>query len=130
MHVFEDKLLLHKVVQSRDCRYDGQFFFGVVTTGIYCRPICPAKPKMKNLVFFRSAAEAEKAGYRACLRCRPDTVPHSAQWNGTAALVGRTLALISRGGADDISLVELAAKLGVTDTHLRRKNQVQIGASP
>lgn len=125
-----DKELLYKIVCARDKRYDGRFYCGVRTTGIYCRPICPARPKFKNITFYRSAAEAENEGYRACLRCRPDLAPHSVQWNGTAAIVGRSLALISRGEADEVSLDQFARKLGVSDRHLRRLFEKHIGASP
>src|SRR4051812_24586412 len=103
-----NKELLYKLVCARDKRYDGRFYCGVRTTGIYCRPICPARPKIENIDFYRSAAEAEKAGFRACLRCRPDVAPSSVQWGGTAAVVGRALTLISRGEADEISLEQFA----------------------
>ncbi len=125
-----DKPLLYKIVRARDRRYDGRFYFGVRTTGIYCRPICPARPKLENITFYRSSAEAEKAGFRACLRCRPDLAPYSVQWNGTAAVVGRALMMISRGEADDVSLSLLADKLGVSDRHFRRLFEAHVGASP
>ena len=112
-----DKNLLYKIVCARDKRYDGRFYCGVVTTGIYCRPICPARPKLENITFYRSSTEAEKAGFRPCLRCRPDHAPSSAHWNGTAATVGRALTLISRGAADDVSIETLAERLGVSDRH-------------
>lgn len=122
--------LLYKIVCARDRRYDGRFYCGVQTTGIYCRPICPARPKIENLTFYRSSTEAEKAGYRPCLRCRPELAPNSVQWNGTAAVVGRALTLISRGEADEINLDQFAAKLGVSDRHLRRLFEEHVGASP
>lgn len=125
-----NRQLLYKIVCARDKRYDGRFYCGVHTTGIYCRPICPARPKIESITFYRSATEAENAGFRACLRCRPDLAPHSAQWNGTAALVGRALSMISRGEADDVSLDHLANKLGVSDRHLRRLFEEHVGASP
>lgn len=125
-----DKDLLYKIVCARDKRYDGRFYCGVRTTGIYCRPICPARPKKENITFYRSSAEAEKAGFRACLRCRPDLAPHSAQWAGTAAVVGRALTMISRGEADEVSLNHFADRLGVSDRHLRRLFEEHVGASP
>lgn len=125
-----NKELLYKIVCARDKRYDGRFYCGVRTTGIYCRPICPARPKLQNITFYRSAAEAEKEGYRPCLRCRPDLAPSSVQWNGTAAVVGRALAMINRGEFDDVPFEEFAAKLGVSDRHLRRLFEEHVGASP
>jgi len=125
-----NKELLYKIVCARDKRYDGRFYCGVRTTGIYCRPICPARPKIENIAFYRSAAEAEKLGFRACLRCRPDLAPSSAQWNGTAAVVGRALVMISRGEADHDSLERFADRLGVSDRHLRRLFEEHLGASP
>lgn len=127
---FSNKELLYKIVCARDKRYDGRFYCGVHTTGIYCRPICPARPKIQNISFYRSSAEAENAGFRACLRCRPDLAPNSAQWNGTAAVVGRALTMISRGEADEISFEKFADKLGVSDRHLRRLFDEHVGASP
>lgn len=125
-----NKRLLYKIVCARDKRYDGRFYCGVQTTGIYCRPICPARPKIENISFYRSATEAENAGFRPCLRCRPDLAPSSVQWNGTAALVGRALTLISRGEADEIALDQFAGRLGVSDRHLRRLFAEHVGASP
>ncbi len=125
-----NKEFLYKIVCARDRRYDGRFYCGVHTTGIYCRPICPARPKIENISFFRSAAEAEKLGFRACLRCRPDLAPNSVQWSGTAAVVGRALSLISLGEADTISLARFAEKMGVSDRHLRRLFDEHLGASP
>lgn len=126
----QNKQLLYKIMCARDKRYDGRFYCGVQTTGIYCRPICPARPKIENITFYRSSTEAENAGYRPCLRCRPDVAPNSVQWNGTAAVIGRALRLISRGDADDMNLDQFAAKLGVSDRHLRRLFDQHVGASP
>lgn len=125
-----DTETLYKAFSSRDPRYDGRFYVGVTTTGIYCRPICPARPKQEHVLFFRSKAEAEKAGYRPCLRCRPDLSPASVQWQGTAAVVSRAFAMIVRGEADGKSLGALAARLGMTDRHLRRLFREHLGASP
>lgn len=120
----EERLKLYKSILSRDPRNDGRFFVGVKTTGIYCRPICPARPKLENVEFFKSKAEAESAGFRPCLRCKPDLSPLSPQWRGTAAVMGRALNLIESG--ED----KIADKLGMTDRHLRRLFQEHIGASP
>jgi len=125
-----NKQLLYKIVCARDKRYDGRFYCGVRTTGIYCRPICPARPKIKNITFYRSAAEAEREGYRPCLRCRPDLAPNSVQWNGTASVVGRALAMIASGEFDKMPLDEFAGKFGVSDRHLRRLFEEHVGASP
>jgi len=121
---------LYQALSSRDPRYDGRFYVGVTTTGIYCRPICPARPKKENVRFFRSKAEAEKAGFRPCLRCRPDLSPTSIQWRGTEAVVARAFGMINRGDADGSSLSDLAGRLGMTDRHLRRLFQEHLGASP
>ncbi len=125
-----DKKNLYKIVCARDKRYDGRFYCGVHTTGIYCRPVCPARPKFENISFYRSSAEAEKAGFRACLRCRPDLAPNSVQWNGTAAVVGRALSMIARGEADEARFEQFADRLGVSDRHLRRLFEEHVGASP
>jgi len=125
-----DTETLYKALSSRDARYDGRFYVGVTTTGIYCRPICPARPKKEHLRFFRSKAEAEKAGFRPCLRCRPDLSPTSIQWRGTAAVVSRAFGMIYRGDADGRPMSGLAERLGMTDRHLRRLFQEQLGASP
>jgi AraC family transcriptional regulator of adaptative response / DNA-3-methyladenine glycosylase II len=116
---------------SRDPRFDGQFFVGVKTTGIYCRPICPAvAPKSENVTFYPSAAAAGEAGYRPCLRCRPECAPGTPAWNGTSTTVQRGLRLISNGALDDGSIEQLADRLGVTSRHLRRLFTKHLGASP
>ena len=125
-----DRRHLYEIVRARDRRYDGRFYSGVTTTSIYCRPICPARPKLENILFFRSSAAAERAGFRACLRCRPELAPHSAQWHGTSSVVSRALLMISRGDADRTSLEDFAARLGVTGRHLRRLFDDHLGASP
>jgi len=125
-----DKARLYRIFVARDRRYDGRVFCAVHTTGIYCRPICPARAKIENVTFFRSGAEAERAGFRACLRCRPDIAPQAAQWSGTGAVVGRALDLIARGEADDAPLSVLAAQLGISDRHLRRLFDEHLGAAP
>ena len=116
---------------SRDARFDGRFFVGVKTTGIYCRPICPAvAPKSKNVTFYPSAAAAGEAGLRPCLRCRPECAPGTPAWSGTSTTVRRGLKLIAGGALDDGSIEQLAERLGVTSRHLRRLFAEHLGASP
>lgn len=116
---------------SRDARLDGRLFGAVVTTGVYCRPVCPARtPRPENFRFYDSAAAAQHAGYRPCLRCRPETAPELGSWNGTANTVARAIALIDLGALDRGDLRDLADRLGVGDRHLRRLFHDQIGASP
>lgn len=116
---------------SRDARFDGRFFVGVKTTGIYCRPICPANaPKSENVVFYRTAAAAGEAGFRPCLRCRPECAPGTAAWAGTSTTVRRGLRLIAEGALDDDNIEHLSDRLGVTSRHLRRLFSKHLGASP
>ncbi len=116
---------------SRDARFDGRFFVGVRTTGIYCRPICPANaPKSENVTFYRTAAAASEAGFRPCLRCRPECAPGTPAWAGTSTTVQRGLRLIAEGALDDGDIEALADKLGVTSRHLRRLFSKHLGASP
>lgn len=116
---------------SRDARFDGRFFVGVKTTGIYCRPICPANlPKSENVSFFASAAAASEAGFRPCLRCRPECAPGTPAWAGTSTTVQRGLRLIAEGALDDGNVERLALRLGVTSRHLRRLFSRHVGASP
>src|SRR5262245_15767563 len=117
---------------ARDRRFDGRVFTGVLTTWIYCRPTCPVKPaKSRNVVFFPTAAAAERAGFRPCLRCRPETAPGTPAWRGAAASVSRALRLIDGGFLDDGKTVEdLADSLGMTTRHLRRLFARHAGASP
>jgi AraC family transcriptional regulator of adaptative response / DNA-3-methyladenine glycosylase II len=116
---------------SRDARFDGQFYVGVKTTGIYCRPICPANsPKSENVEFFPSAAAAGEAGFRPCLRCRPECAPGTPAWSGTSTTVRRGLRLIAGGALDDGNVENLADRLGVTSRHLRRLFTRHVGASP
>lgn len=116
---------------SRDARFDGQFFIGVKTTGIYCRPICPANaPKSENVVYYRTAAAASEAGFRPCLRCRPECAPGTPAWAGTSTTVHRGLRLIAQGALDDGNLEHLSDRLGVTSRHLRRLFSKHLGASP
>jgi AraC family transcriptional regulator, regulatory protein of adaptative response / DNA-3-methyladenine glycosylase II len=116
---------------ARDPRFDGLFFVGVLSTGIYCRPICPARsPKPENIVYFPSAAAAAEAGLRPCLRCRPEAAPGSPAWNGTSSTVSRAMLLIRQGALNEGNVEDLASKLGVGSRHLRRLFQTHIGASP
>ena len=116
---------------SRDARFDGQFFVGVKTTGIYCRPICPANsPKSENVSFYPTAAAASEAGFRPCLRCRPECAPGTPAWSGTSTTVRRGLRLIANGALDESNVETLATRLGVTSRHLRRLFTKHLGASP
>ncbi len=116
---------------SRDVRFDGRFYVGVRTTGIYCRPICPATPpKSENVTFYPTAAAASEAGYRPCLRCRPECAPGTPAWAGTSTTVQRGLRLIADGALDDGNVEHLADRLGVTSRHLRRLFTQHVGASP
>jgi len=117
--------------QARDPRFDGRFFIAVRTTGVYCRPVCKVKmPLAKNVTFFDTAAAASEAGYRPCLRCRPETSPGTPAWSGTSTTVTRALRLIGEGALDDASIVDLSDRLGVTSRHLGRLFQSHLGASP
>ena len=109
-----DRLACYRAISTRDARFDGRLFVGVKTTGIYCRPICPARtPKFENVVFFASAAAAQEAGFRPCLRCRPEISPELAFWRGTSNTVSRALTLIEGGGLDADDVEGLANRLGV-----------------
>lgn len=126
-----DDDVCYRALQTRDRRFDGRFFVGVSSTGIYCRPVCPARtPHRKNCTFHRCAASAQEAGFRPCLRCRPETAPGTPAWQGPSAIVARALRLISTGALDDGSLPELADRLGVGERHLRRLFHDHLGASP
>ena len=128
----EDFDTYYRAVASRDTRFDGRFFTGVTTTGIYCRPICPARtPKPENVRFFRVAAAAEAAGFRTCRRCRPDKVPGSPDWNVRADLAGRALRLIADGAADQQDgVAALARTLAVSERHLHRVLVAELGVGP
>lgn len=115
----------------RDPAFDGMFFTAVKTTRIYCRPVCPVRqPLTKNVTFYASAAAAEHAGYRPCLRCRPETAPFSPAWNGTKSTVERALKLIEAGALDSGGVEEMAARLGIGARHLARLFKRHVGASP
>ena len=116
---------------GRDRRFAGRFYAAVTTTGVYCRPGCPAPlPKPRNVRFYRCAAAAEEAGFRACRRCRPETAPGTPAWSGSSATVARALRQIEAGVADDGPLGVLAERLGVGERHLRRLFAEHLGASP
>jgi AraC family transcriptional regulator of adaptative response / DNA-3-methyladenine glycosylase II len=121
----------YRALQTRDARFDGRFFVAVRTTGIYCRPICPARtPKRENVTFYPTAAAAQEAGFRACLRCRPETSPDLAAWRGSSNTVSRALGLIEAGALDDADVEGLASRLGVGERQLRRLFRQHLGASP
>ena len=116
---------------ARDPAFDGLFFTGVRTTRIYCRPVCPVRPaRSQNVVFYPTAAAAERAGFRPCLRCRPETAPGSPAWNGTATTVARGMRLIGEGFLDEASVADLAARLGIGPRHLLRLFLRHLGATP
>jgi AraC family transcriptional regulator, regulatory protein of adaptative response / DNA-3-methyladenine glycosylase II len=126
-----DRIACYRAISTRDARFDGRLFVGVKTTGIYCRPICPARtPKFENVSFHASAAAAQEAGYRPCLRCRPEISPELAFWRGTSNTVSRALALIEAGGLDQDNVEGLANRLGVGARQLRRLFRQHVGASP
>ncbi|WP_299973357.1 AlkA N-terminal domain-containing protein [uncultured Pseudoteredinibacter sp.] len=121
----------HQARLSRDARFDGLFFVAVKTTGIYCRPICPAPAaKEKNVDYYEHAWQAQAEGYRPCYRCRPDASPGSAAWRGTHSSVTRAMGMIDDGVLDEQSMPELAERLGVSDRYLRKLFQEHIGLSP
>src|SRR5690348_9652364 len=121
----------YRAVAQRDPRFDGRFFTGVKTTGIYCRPICPARtPRSENVTFFPTAAAAQAAGFRPCLRCRPETAPDLGAWRGTSNTVSRALGLIELGALDETDVDGLALRLGVGGRQLRRLFRQHLGASP
>jgi AraC family transcriptional regulator of adaptative response / DNA-3-methyladenine glycosylase II len=126
-----DPEALNRARISRDPRFDGKFYIGVTSTGIYCRPICPSRyAKRTNVRFFVSPAAAEAAGFRPCLRCRPEAAPGTPAWLGTAAVVRRALRLINDGALDEDSVDALAARLGLGARHLLRLFVRHVGASP
>jgi AraC family transcriptional regulator of adaptative response / DNA-3-methyladenine glycosylase II len=128
-----DPKVCYRALRARDERFDGRWFVGVVSTGIYCRPICPATPaKLNNCRFFPSAAAAQDAGFRPCLRCRPETAPDRGSWLGTSNTASRGLALIAEGELDgaEANVDALAERLGVSARQLRRLFQRHVGASP
>ncbi|NED72708.1 DNA-3-methyladenine glycosylase 2 family protein [Streptomyces sp. SID9944] len=129
MHTDRDRCV--RAVRSKDARFDGWFFTAVLTTGIYCRPSCPAvPPKPENMVFHPSAAACQQAGFRACKRCRPDTSPGSPEWNHRADLVARAMRLIADGVVDRDGVPGLAARLGYSTRQIERQLLAELGAGP
>jgi AraC family transcriptional regulator of adaptative response / DNA-3-methyladenine glycosylase II len=127
----EDTERCIRAVQSKDARFDGWFFTAVLTTGIYCRPSCPAvPPKPQNMRFFPSAAAAQQAGFRACKRCRPDASPGSPEWNERADLVARAMRFIADGVVDRAGVAGLAAQLGYSVRQVERQLLAELGAGP
>ncbi|MEO6846986.1 MAG: AlkA N-terminal domain-containing protein, partial [Chthoniobacterales bacterium] len=126
-----DPSACYRAVLARDVRYDGRFFTCVKSTGIYCRPICPARtPKIENCTFVPTAAAAQEVGYRPCLRCRPESSPDLDAWRGTSATVSRALKMIEGGALDDGDVESLAARLEIGERQLRRLFRQHIGAAP
>lgn len=116
---------------ARDARFDGRFFVAVKSTGIYCRPICPATPPLeRNVSYFDSAVAAARAGYRPCLRCRPDSAPDSPAWRGNQTTLERALRLIDEGALQHDSLARLCERLGIGERYLRQLFQQRFGVSP
>ena len=129
--VVPDADTCYRAVQGRDARFDGWFFIAVRTTGIYCRPSCPAMtPQRKNVSFFASSAAAQRAGYRACKRCRPDASPGSPDWDVRGDLAGRALRLIRDGEVDRSGVPGLARRLGYSDRQIHRTLMAEVGAGP
>jgi AraC family transcriptional regulator of adaptative response / DNA-3-methyladenine glycosylase II len=126
-----DREVCYRALRTRDARFDGVFYTAVVSTGIYCRPVCPARtPKLENCIFMPSAAAAHAMGFRPCLRCRPEIAPGLAGWRGSANTVSRALHLIAQGAFDEHGADELAERLGVGARHLRRLFERHVGATP
>jgi len=121
----------HRACEAKDARFDGWFFAGITSTGIYCRPSCPAKtPKRENRRFYATAAAAQTAGFRACKRCRPDASPGSPEWDARADLVGRLMRLIGDGVVDREGVTGLAARVGFSERHVHRCLVDAVGAGP
>src|SRR6266567_2270633 len=121
----------YQAAVSKDPRFDGVFFIAVTSTGIYCRPSCPAiTPKRANMRFYRSAAAAQDAGFRACKRCRPNASPGSPEWNVRADVVGRAMRLIADGLVDREGVHGLACRLNYSDRQLNRLLTMEMGAGP
>ena len=126
----DDTEACERATRSRDARFDGWFICAVVTTGIYCRPSCPARPHLKNLRFYPSAAAAHQAGFRACKRCRPDASPGSPQWNVRSDLIARAMRLIADGVVDREGVTGLANRLGYSVRQIQRELRAELGAGP
>src|SRR5438270_11490602 len=121
----------YQAAVSKDARFDGVFFIAVTSTGIYCRPSCPAiTPKRANMRFYRSAAAAQEMGFRACKRCRPDATPGSPEWNVRADVVARAMRLIADGVVDREGVGGLAGRLGYSTRQIERHLLAEVGAGP
>src|ERR1700723_1612818 len=126
-----DSNACYRAIVARDRRFDGQFFVGITSTHIYCRPICTARPaNRKNMRFYSNAAAAENAGFRPCLRCRPERAPGLAPIDAVSRLVGAAMAGIEEHALSSARVGDLAASLGVSDRHLRRVTEAELGVSP
>src|SRR5271168_1645350 len=126
-----DSKVCERARLARDPRFDGRFFIAVTSTGIYCRPVCPApSPKAENVRYYPSAAAAAEAGFRPCLRCRPEASPGTPAWSGTSNTVSRALRLIGETGLEDGGVEALAERLGIGSRHLRRLFLKYLGATP
>ena len=126
-----DRQTCERARYARDAAYDGVFFIGVTSTRIYCRPVCRVRqPRSENVRYYGSATAAETAGFRPCLRCRPEAAQRSPAWNGTAATVARALRLIEEGALDAIGVEAFAARLGIGARHLAQLFRDQLGATP
>lgn len=131
VQLLPDARALDRARVSRDPRFDGRFFVAVTSTGIYCRPVCPAPtPKQANVRYFPTAAAAAEAGFRPCLRCRPEAAPGTPAWAGTSAVVRRALRLIQEGALDESSVQQFAERVGIGPRHLHRLFVQHVGASP
>lgn len=119
-----------QAMKTRDHRFDGKFFIAVKTTGIYCRPICPAQPKRENVTFFPTALDAERAGYRPCMRCRPEAAPLSPAWIGTSAVVQRAVKVLHAAETLEFDEDTFAEQFGVSARHLRRLFMAELGKTP
>lgn len=128
-----ERIASYRAVQARDARFDGRIFTAVRTTGVYCRPICPARtPKLENVTFYGTAAAAQSAGYRPCLRCRPEASPDLDGWRTASSTVSQALDLIAAGALDreNGGVGVLAMRLGIGERHLRRTFRNELGVSP
>src|SRR5512139_735322 len=131
METLPARAVLDRARRSRDGRFDGRFFVAVSTTGIYCRPVCPApSPREAHVRYFPTAAAAADAGFRPCLRCRPEAAPGTPAWLGTSAVVRRALALVNDGALDEGSVDALAARVGIGPRQLHRLFVAHVGAAP
>lgn len=130
-HERKAEVVYSRARKARDARFDGVFFIAVKTTGIYCRPVCPAKPPLeRNVEYHLSAVAAAQAGFRPCLRCRPESAPHSPAWQGVQTSLERAIKLIQSGALQEGSLEDLATRLGISSRYLRHLFQQSLGVSP